>query len=580
VSLLEEIKRRKVFRVAIAYLAVAWLVVQVAETLLPAYDVPDSALRLLVAVLSLGLVIALVLAWIFDWTPRGPEITPDSDAVNAHDRPQRAPNLVIAALVVVAALFAAWLTFRAVDPAAISERSVAVLPFKTLGQADADVFTEGIHVGVVSRLTAVADLDVISRTSVLVFRDSEQPLPDIAQALGVNWVVNAEVQQAGEEVLITARLVDARTDRQVWAQDYRRLLSATDVFAVQADIAARIIEAVDAQLTDREQDRVALVPTESLDAYRLYQQGRIHLEQRTGPAVAESLAYFEQALTLDPEYALAWAGLAEGLAIQLAYALIEDNGELAMAQGAIDRALQLDPGLAEAWVARGLLEYLQRRAPAALRAYERAVALRPGLAHAQSLLSFQFSLQGDKEKALESIRKAVRLNPFSAEAWSNLAAGSVSMGQNDAALAAAERAFELAPDWSNVGLMLGMVQFYTGDYASAASQLEGVTVPWTGAGAETLLARSLVRLGRVDAARAVIPTMEAVGDEYALASLEAELGDRDAAYERLFRIETWDDFATLAFRNLDGSLWDPEGNDERYRAVLARVDASWGIDGN
>ena len=539
---------------------------------------PDSAVRLVVAALALGFVAGLLLAWVFDWTPTGPEVTGPRDASDTGPGPQRAPNLVIAGFVVVAALAAAWLTFRATGPELNSTRSVAVMPFRTLGQSEADAFTDGIHVGVITRLSAVADLDVISRTSVLALRDSDQPLPALADALDVNWVVNVEVQQVGEEVLISARLVDARTDRQVWAEDYRRRLSAIDVFAVQGDIAGRIIDGINARLTNQEQRRVELAPTQSLDAYRLNQQGRLALERRTGQAMGEALAYFEQALTIDPQYAPAWAGVAETLSVQLAYGVIQDKGQLARAKLAIDRALALDPGLAEAWVARGLLEYLERRSPAALAAYERAVALRPGYAQAHSLKSFQLALQGQQVEAVESARQAVRLNPLAAEAWANLAAGMLTLGRWEEARDAARRTLELAPNWPNARFTNAMVLFHSGDPAAAAAQLEGLSMPWTGAGAEMLRGRALVRLGREAEARALLPTIEAMDDDYALAALQAALGERDAAFERLKAIETWDDWSTLTFRNLDGPLWNPAGDDERYAEVLDRVDASWGID--
>jgi tetratricopeptide (TPR) repeat protein len=188
------------------------------------------------------------------------------------------------------------------------------------------------------------------------------------------------------------------------------------------------------------------------------------------------------------------------------------------------------------------------------------------------------ALQGASEAAVESARHAVRLNPLSAEAWANLSAGMLTRGRWDDAEDAAERTVELAPGWSNARFSLGMVYFYRKAYAEAVEQLDGLSVAWTGAGAEMLRARALVRLGRVDEARALIPDLEAKGDEYALAALEAELGNPEAAYERLMAMDRWDDWSTLAIRNLDRPLWAPDGEDDRYEEVLVRVDASWGIE--
>ena len=248
-SLFNELKRRKVFRVGIAYVAVAWLSLQVAEILLPAYGYTDAAIRNLVAILAVGLVVALLLAWVFDWTATGVEVTATAGDVRAAAAVStRAPNAVIAALVLMAAVAAALLTWHSMEDIPRSARTIAVLPFATLGMEQADVFTEGMHVGVLSRLSGVHELDVISRTSVLRYRESDLSLPDIAGQLGAQWVLNADIQQGRDEVLVSVRLSDARKDRQVWAENYRRTLTATNLFQIQADIARHIIEELRAEL--------------------------------------------------------------------------------------------------------------------------------------------------------------------------------------------------------------------------------------------------------------------------------------------------------------------------------------------
>jgi TolB-like protein/Tfp pilus assembly protein PilF len=578
-KLLEELQRRKVFRVGIAYLALAWLLVQIAETLLPAYGFSDAALRGLVAALAIGLVIALVLAWIFDWTPEGVRLTAPADAapVDGAAPSQRAPNAVIAVIILVAAALAAWLTFRTVDVTPPSERRIAVLPFATLGQEQADVFTDGIHVGVISRLSNVADLEVISRTSVLALRNRDRPLPQIAGELGAAWVLNADVQQAGEQVMVSVRLADARADRQVWAEDYRRSLSAENLFEIQADITGRIIDEVNARLTDPERVRVARVPTESLEAYGLYQQGRALLQQRTPDAMRSALAYFERALDRDPGYALAWTGLADALSVPVAYELERDPGLIERAEQAVARALELDPELAEAWASRGMLEYLQRDVPAAIAALDRAIEYRPSYSNAHTLRCFLYALIGDEETAWASASWAVRVDPLSAEALSNLAASSAALGRHQQALEAARRGLELAPGWPNTRLAMGIVLFGAGDFAGAAEQLAGVTMPWTGAGAETLRFLSLLELGREREARELLPAIETSGDAYAMAVVTAALGDLPEAYAQLLSIERWDDFPAQMYQSFHKDFWNPGGGDPRYAQVRQRILASWGV---
>ncbi len=578
-KLFEELKRRKVFRAGIAYLTLSWLLVQIGETLLPAYGFTDAAMRVLVAVLAVGLVLTLVLVWIFEWTPQGVRKTAPTGATvqDAGDLSRRAPNTVIAVIVVIAAAIAAVLTFSTVDDALPPDHSIAVLPFVTLGQSTADVFTDGIHVGVITRLSNVADLSVISRTSVLAYRDSRLSLPDMAAELGAAWVLNADVQQAGDEVLVSVRLADADADRQIWAQDYRRMLTATNVFEIQAEIANRIIEEVNVRLTASEQDRVERLPTGNLEAYRLYQHGRALLEQRTDSAMRNALAYFEQAVELDPEYAPAWAGLANTLILLAAYQHDSNPALVTRAERATDRALEQDPELADAWVAMGLLNYLRRNSPGAIDALNRAIQYRPSDANAHSQRAFQYALIGDWASAYASASRAVRLNPLSSEALANLSGASLEVGREEEGLEAARRAAELAPGWPNTRFTMGVALLRTGDYEGAIEWLEDLTIPWTGAGAETLLLQAFVQAGREDEAHALLPKIQSSGDSYALAASRAALGELDAGYDILFGLEPWGDFQTIAFQTQHRSLWQPRGDDPRYQKVLQRVRDSWGV---
>jgi len=578
-KLLKELKRRKVFRVGIAYLTLSWLLIQIAETLLPAYGFTDAAMRILVAVLAVGLVIILVLVWIFDWTPQGVRRTLPADEIadDAEMPSQRAPNTVIAVIIVIAAVIAAFLTFRTVDNARPTDHSIAVMPFVTLGQSTADVFTDGIHVGVITRLSNVSDLNVISRTSVLSYRDSSLAMPKVAAELGAAWVLNADVQQAGEEVLISVRLADADADRQIWAQDYRRQLTATNVFEIQADIANRIFEEVDVRLTSSEHMRVERLPTGDLEAYRLYQHGRALLEQRTGSAMRNSLVYFERALELDPDYAMAWAGLANTLIELVAYEHESDPALVERAERATIRALEQDPELADAWISMGLLNYLRKDSPGAIQALKRAIQYSPSNANAHSQLSFQYALTGDWPSAYAMASRAVRLNPLSPEALANLSGSSQQSGHLDEGLEAARRASELAPGWPNTRFSMGMALLNTGDYHGAIEWLEGITVPWTGAGAETLLVQALAEAGRGNEARALFPKIEATGDIYAMAAYRAIMGELDAGYDILFELELWGDYQTIAFQAHHRDLWRPDGDDPRYDQVLKHVHETWGV---
>ena len=403
-------------RVGVTYTALAWLVLQVAETLLPAYGFTDAALRNLVAVLSVGLVVALVLAWVFDWTSKGlrKTATPIDGAAQGS---MRAPNAFIAMFVLVAMVAAAYLTYRSLDGVPRSERSIAVLPFVSLGMEQADMFTEGMYIGVLTRLSEVHELDVISRNSTMLLRGNELSLPEIADRLGANWVLNADVQQANEMVLVSVRLTDARNDRQVWTENYRRTLTATNIFEIQGEIARRIVNQLKAQLTEQEADRLALVPTEDLDAYRFYQLGRQKLDARKRDDMWAAVDLFEEALEYDPNYALAHAGTADALVNLVAYGHEAGSMVLARANAAVDRALQIDTDLAEAWVASAQLAYIRHDLPRAIHDVERAIQSRPSFAQAHASRSYYYALAGrDMELSLKAARRAVALNPLSPEA--------------------------------------------------------------------------------------------------------------------------------------------------------------------
>jgi TolB-like protein/Tfp pilus assembly protein PilF len=580
VRLFDELKRRKVFRVGIAYLALAWLLIQIAETLLPAYGFSDAAIRTMVAGLAIGLVIALVLAWIFEWTPQGVRITDaldDAEDVQGSAPGQRAPNTVIALFVIIAAVLAAYLTFKSVEQEPVSERTIAVLPFSTLGQDQPDVFTDGMHVGVITRLSDVQDLDVISRTSVMSYRASELPMVEIASALGAAWVLRADVQQAGENVLVSVRLADGREDRQVWADDYQRTLTANNIFDIQADITHRIIEALEATITNDEELRVGIVPTENLEAYRLYRQGSDLVGQRTEDAMRRSLDFFERAIEADPDYGLAWAGLGNGLVTLVAYELEEDPEYLVRAEEAIDKALALDNDLAEAWAVRAMLNYLNRDGPATIRAINRAVNLRPGYAQAHTWRAFFHALFGDGVTSLIAASRAVHLDPLSPEAIINYGAASMANGNMETFLHEAKRAFEMAPDWPNTRFVMGTALYVNGQYREAAEMLEGLSVPWVGAGAETNLALSLLAMGEEQQARDLLSVIEASGDIYCFAAVRAALGEREAAWAMLDQINEWPDSATLDVRGWHRPIWNSQGDEARYARMLEKINESWGL---
>jgi serine/threonine protein kinase/Flp pilus assembly protein TadD len=313
------------------------------------------------------------------------------------------------------------------------------------------------------------------------------------------------------------------------------------------------------------------------EAQRFYERGRALLDQRSADAMPRAILNFEKAIDLDPNYAVAWAGLADSLALMASYAYESDPERLERARRATQKALELDPGSAEAWTARGTLEYLERHGTAALEAFEQAIRLQPDYAHAHTLAAYQLSVLGRFEESYVRARQGVDLDPLSPEALINLSASSMFTGRTEAALKAAQDARALSPGWSSTDFAVGQVMYHTGEYEAALSLLKDLSVPWTGAGAEVMVALSLFALGREEQAFAMVPTLEASGDTYALAAFYAATGDRDRGYELLQEIDSWADYPSLSFRSVDRKLWDPDNDDPRYQEIVRAIDAGWGV---
>lgn len=486
----------------------------------------------------------------------------------------RRARIAIAALAISMLAAAGFLALRGDDPE-ITDRSIAVLPFETLGSDQPSAFTQGIQVGILTRLSNVSGLDVISRTSVEGYAGTEKSAPEIARELDVAWILRGGVQEAGDEVMVSAQLINAREDRQVWGAEYRRRLSAERVFDIQAQIAMAIIDALHARLTTPEAERVEVVPTSSLEAYRLYEQGRQELDKRTEAGMRQAVEFFERALAQDSTYALAWVGEADALALLYSYRYAEADSVLPRAERAVRRALELDSGLAQAHASLGLLHATYHRGPAGIQALERAVALQPSYAEAHNWLSYGRLLLGDSARALESARRAVELDPLSPEAVSNLSLSYLANEEPELALVEARRTHGLEPGWTTGPFYEALALYQLGRYAEAERLLEGLSVEWAGEGPRATLAVVHVATGDSAAAREQLAAIEEA-DPFAAGLVHLALGEEGPALKAVSQHRFLGDWPVLAVRYLYGDVWralDPP----RYRSLLADVDRDMGL---
>jgi TolB-like protein/two-component SAPR family response regulator len=425
------------------------------------------------------------------------------------------------------------------DHPAVAElpvRSIAVLPFQNLsGSEEAEPFTVGIHDDLLTELSRISALTVISRTSVLRYRGSEKTIRQIARELGVGTIVEGGVQSAGGRLRLNVQLIDARTDAHRWVERYDRQLSTGSIFDIQTELAQHIAQSLHAELTPMEKERVGRERTDNLEAYRLYSQGRRTLDQRTAEAMRRSVEYFEQAIALDPGYALAWVGLADALALLQDYRHDSDNDALPRAREAVRRALELDPYLAEAYGSLGAVSGTAGDRAGAEQALRRAVELRPGYAEAHNWLSWHYLVTGRREEALACAIRAVELNPLSQESVSNLSLSWLANGDAHAALREASRVRDMQPDWTSGHFYQALALYHLGRFTEAIAVLEDLTVEWAGSGAELTLALAAAASGDRDHARGLLSRFTANDDHYAAGVVHLALGETKRAFE-LFEI--------------------------------------------
>src|SRR6476659_1499906 len=285
-----ELKRRNVYKVAVAYVVAGWALSQGIAQVFPVFDVPNWVIRLIVLLIIIGLPIALVLAWMFELTPEGIKRTATADAMPGVTRKRKYVWIYV---VVIGAVISIGLFFLGrytatntasaarTEAATVSSKSIAVLPFDNLSRdPDNAFFAEGIQDEILTRLAKVADLKVISRTSTQHFKSAPEDLRDIAKKLGVMNILEGSVQKANDQVRVNVQLINAMTDAHLWAETYDRKL--TDIFAVESDIAKMIAQALQATLTGSEKSSIAKQPTENPEAYELYLKGRFFWNKRTG----------------------------------------------------------------------------------------------------------------------------------------------------------------------------------------------------------------------------------------------------------------------------------------------------------
>lgn len=492
---------------------------------------------------------------------------------------RRVSKTLVIGLLAILGLAATWFIYNsgAGDPS--GEQSIAVLPFDTIGENENSTFTRGIHGGLLTRLSNISGLKVTSRTSTLQYINNIKPLPQISDELNVNWIVRGEVQENQDRVQVSARLIYAPEDRQVWAQNYRRDLTANNLFEIQSDLALEITNELQTKLSPEELTRVERKPTLNLNAFRLYTEGFGLLEQRTPDAVLSSVDYFMDAIEEDPDYAPAWAVLAEALIYIDFYKYDSMDNYSIQPREAIDTALELNPNLAEAHGSLGILYYTQKMGEQSIAELNRAIELQPSLESAQNWLGFVYLLTGQPEEAIIHARRAIELNPLAPASRLYPSLSYLANGQPEQALREVQRAREIQPDWGEVYAFEGVMLYHNGRYSEALDALEKAK-NLIGVEASSVWVPDIQSIMNV-----VTITMGNTAQEENANGIQkppfwtgledAARGNNEDTITSFQQIDQFSMWPNLSLRYFFPDLMDPIRNDPRYQDILERMDRQW-----
>jgi TolB-like protein/Tfp pilus assembly protein PilF len=414
-----ELKRRNVYRAAVAYGVVAWFLTQLTTQVFPFFEIQNSAIRFVVIALAIGFPIAMCLSWLYELTPEGIVRSEDLDpgkARSARHATGRILDFIIIGvlLLVIAMLVYERRPFRTSAGESVPEKSIAVLPFENLSEDKANAyFADGIQDEILTRLSKIADLKVISRTSTQHYKSAPENLPEIARQLGVANILEGRVQKSGDAVRVNVQLIKAANDSHLWADTFDRKL--TDIFSVESEVAKAIAEQLRVKLTGREEQVIAAKPTDNVEAYDAYLRGLAYT-RRAGSNPANFLAaqkYLKEAVRLDSKFAMAWARLSQVDALGYISGNIEPSTALREeTRQAADTALNLQPALGEALLSKGTYYYAcLKDYDAAVQFFEHARQLLPNSSEIPEMLGYVTRRRGQWEASESYFIEAERLDP-------------------------------------------------------------------------------------------------------------------------------------------------------------------------
>jgi len=575
-----ELRRRNVYKVAIAYAVVAWLLMQVASQIFPFFDIPNWAVRLVVLLLIIGFPVALILAWAFEVTPEGIKRTEFADELPKKSARSHAwIYVVVVAGAISASLFFFGRYTATSKQSALTEapaKSIAVLPFENLsGNPENAYFTDGIQEEILMRLAKIADLKVVSRTSTVRYKRSPGSLREIATQLGVTNVLEGSVQRTADRVHVNVQLIKAASDTHLWAEAYDRKL--TDIFAVESEIAKTIADTLQAKLTGSEKHAIAARPTENTEAHQLYLKGRFFWNKRTGNDLKKSIDYFNQAIAADPKYALAYAGVAEAYAVLPTYAGGTPQECYPKAEAAAKRALALDETVAEAHNALGeVFLFYDFDFARSIREFQRAIELKPNYASAHQWYGNDLLVPlGRFDEAIAEVKRALELDPLSLIINEDLGNTYYSARRYDEAIEQLTKTLELDSSFYYAHWSLGVAFEAKGTLDAAIEEYQKARALNDDPFVLALLGHAYASSGNEAEALKILDQLKELSKQryvtaYNFAIVYLGLGDKEEALrwlQKSYQDRAGYDIATI---KVDPFL-DPLRGDPRFEELVAKV---------
>jgi adenylate cyclase len=574
-----ELKRRNVYKVAVAYTVIAWLLIQAGSILFPTFEAASWAMKVFVTVIVAGFPIALVIAWAFEMTPEGMKRTENvspTESIPQWSRRKFATLIISVALIAAGLLgFKLWRTRNMAASASLTQKSIAVLPFENLSRdPDNAYFAEGVKDELLARLSKVTDLKVISIRSTDQLKSSVNDLPQIARKFSVANILEGSVQRTPDEVRVNVQLVQGETNANLWTDTFDRKL--TDIFTIESDIAKTIAEKLQAKLTGSEERAISANPTADLEAHQLYLKGRYFWNRRTGENLKKALSYFQQATEKDPGYALAYTGIADSCALMPVYGAGAPQDYYPRAKAAAEKAVALDDMLGEAHtsLANVLFRYLELGESA--KEFQRGIKLNPSYATAHQWYGrLTLLATGQFDRAIAEVNRAVELDPISPIIHTDLGSVYIGARRYDEAMKQFHTALELDPQFYWAHRNLAVALELTGAAENAVAEYQKALELSDDPRVLASLGHAEASIGRQNEARAMLKQLTEVAktryvSDYGFVVIYLALGEKDQALEWLEKDARERSGFEINFIKVDPYL-DPLRGSPRFDALASKI---------